>query len=354
MIFWKACTNKEYASLINSKPFWNCMTLEFIRRYRSPIIQRWKMVKRSIDQKLRLRNFDARIEGIENRDIGHESQVPAWCWKRTCECYQWKATGQCSRGDRCSFWHDQNKRAKLTPKWAPPSEPPKEKDGRSISRRKSLRGRSPSGKFARQPCRDYIKCKCTRPSCDCWHPPGSFAQRQVEDQLSKSRKRMVTEVQWQYWKIHDSWVAYFRTLSRRNLHQCYGGAQKSWDQFDECNSQMLRCVTQTSETAKVRRSEWLKWKILISAVRSLQNLRIGLRKRLRDKSDLPAETRGDWPEVSYSSKKRTKLLFHTCQGLVSPSTIRKNTAGKKICCRYRSINAPVEQEKSWTLPNWKP
>ena len=78
---------------------------------------------------------------------------------------------QCSRVDRCSFQHDENKRAKSTPKSATPSEPPTEKDGRSTSRRKSLRGQSPSGKLARQPCRDHIKGKCTRPSCDYWQPP---------------------------------------------------------------------------------------------------------------------------------------------------------------------------------------
>ena len=54
---------------------------------------------------------------------------------------------------------------------APPSEPPTEKDGGNTSRRKSLRSRSPSGKSVRQPCRDYIKGWCTRPSCDFWHPP---------------------------------------------------------------------------------------------------------------------------------------------------------------------------------------
>ena len=46
----------------------------------------------------------------------------------------------------CSFWHDGIKRAKSTPKSPPTSEPPTQKDGRSISRRKSLGARSPSGR----------------------------------------------------------------------------------------------------------------------------------------------------------------------------------------------------------------
>ena len=53
---------------------------------------------------------------------------------------------------------------------------------------------------------------------------------------ARIRRRMVTKVQWQYWKIHDSWVAYFRTQSRRDLYRFYGRAQKSWDQFDACHA----------------------------------------------------------------------------------------------------------------------
>ena len=34
------------------------------------------------------------------------------------------------------------------------------------SRGRSPGGRSPSGKLARRPCREYIKGKCTRPSCE--------------------------------------------------------------------------------------------------------------------------------------------------------------------------------------------
>ena len=49
-------------SLPNSKPHWNCATWTFIERYR----ELKYMVKRSMDQKLRLRNFDARPGRIES------------------------------------------------------------------------------------------------------------------------------------------------------------------------------------------------------------------------------------------------------------------------------------------------
>ena len=51
-----------------------------------------------------------------------------------------KAKGQCSRGDKWSFRHDGDERAKPNPRTAPPSEPPTQR-GRSAS--KNLRGRSP-------------------------------------------------------------------------------------------------------------------------------------------------------------------------------------------------------------------
>ena len=41
----------------------------------------------------------------------------------------------------------------------------------------------------------------------------------------------------------------------------------------------------------------------------LKKLRLGLRKRLTERSDVPAETCGEWPSISSSSNKKTKLPF---------------------------------------------
>ena len=58
---------------------------------------------------------------------------------------------------------------------------------------------------------------------------------------------------------------------------------------------------------KVHRKAWFSTPVLMCAVFMLQNLRTSLKKRLWDKSDAPAETRGKWQNVFSSSKKRTKL-----------------------------------------------
>ena len=85
--------------------------------------------------------------------------------------------------------------------------------GRSASRKKNLRGRSPPKKFARQPCKDYLKGISTKSPCDYWHLPEcqscksesgcKFGETRLHTSKlkvnrTKSRKRMVTKVQWLY------------------------------------------------------------------------------------------------------------------------------------------------------------
>ena len=104
-------------------------------------------------------------------------------------CCQWKANKHCSKGDNCSFRHDTSKRAKMTQ--------PK----RNALRTRSPRGKGPSGRMSRWPCKDHLKRTCTNSFCEKWHPPEclfyktksgcrfgekcSYAHRQVEQQPGK-------------------------------------------------------------------------------------------------------------------------------------------------------------------------
>ena len=63
-----------------------------------------------------------------------------------------------------------NRAQKPTPKAATPSEPSMTR-GRSASRKRSVRGRSQTGRILRQPCRYYLKGTSTRSPCEYWHPP---------------------------------------------------------------------------------------------------------------------------------------------------------------------------------------
>ena len=61
------------------------------------------VVKRREDQKLRSRNFDARNERIEKGAVVASRRGFGGLGRGEGECYQWKAKGQCSRGDQVQF-----------------------------------------------------------------------------------------------------------------------------------------------------------------------------------------------------------------------------------------------------------
>ena len=137
-----------------------------------PNFQKLKtMVKRSIDQKLRLRNFDARFGKIETGAVVKNRKGFGGVEGGKDTCYQWGEKFQCSKGDQCSFRHESNDHAqKPTPKAATPSEPSMTL-ARSVSRKRSIRGKSNPGVILRQPCRYYLKGTCTRSLCENRHPP---------------------------------------------------------------------------------------------------------------------------------------------------------------------------------------
>ena len=100
--------------------------MEIHQKIPMPNYQKLKtMVIRSIIQKLRLRNFDARHWKIETGAVvkNRKELIGVEGGKGT--CYQWKGKGQCSKGDKYSVRHESNDRAqqKPVPKAATLSEP---------------------------------------------------------------------------------------------------------------------------------------------------------------------------------------------------------------------------------------
>ena len=129
-----------------------------------------KMVKRSIEQNLRIKNFGARNGNYETNAVVKNQRVKQREQRSLGDCWQWKANGQCSKGDNCSFRHDLNKRAKSTQP-NPFQRSSTLQSVRNAWRTRSPRGRSPSGRMSRLPCKDYLKGTCTTPFCEKWHPP---------------------------------------------------------------------------------------------------------------------------------------------------------------------------------------
>ena len=132
--------------------------------------------------------------------------------KRQGECWQWRANRQCTKGDPCSFRHDRNKRAKATTLPTPsPEHTTQAQGGKNLSISKSPRGKSPSGKISRQPCKEHLQGTCTNPSCEKWHflecllyktqtgckfgDKCVFAHRRVEEQPNKRSKKIAKTVQ---------------------------------------------------------------------------------------------------------------------------------------------------------------
>ena len=125
------------------KTVWELYDLEIHLKKAGPDHHRLKtMVKRSTEQNLRMKNFEAR-NGNDGTNAVVKNQGTKQREQRSLgNCSQWKANGQCSKGDNCSFRHDMNKRAKSTQ----PNPSPRystQQNVKNASRTKSPRGKKP-------------------------------------------------------------------------------------------------------------------------------------------------------------------------------------------------------------------
>ena len=103
------------------------------------------MVKRSIEQEIRNKNFGSR-NGNYERNATVKNQGTKQREQRILgDCWQWETNGQCVKGDNCSFRHDINKRGKVTPSNPSPNSFMQQNE-RKTSRTRSPRGKSPSGR----------------------------------------------------------------------------------------------------------------------------------------------------------------------------------------------------------------
>ena len=258
------------------------------------------------------------------------------------DCWQWEFNGQCSRGDNCSFRHDINKRGKMTQSNASP-----------------IFSCSGMSKKHREPELPVVECldglaRITSKElamtlfCERWHPPEclfyktksgcrfgekcSYAHRQVEEQPSKRSKKnddksaaaMLKKGDWHesVWELVIIYV---------NGHERSGRPDRKRDHElkrgptgrRSSNARQLGCVFQDMRPPKsilrkstnmqrpIQRVKFTKAIARHTKIRdqnpSLRYIcpgephqrspRIGLRKRQRGKSKVPAKQRGSWPKV---------------------------------------------------------
>ena len=142
--------------------------LEIRRKEVGPDYHRLKaMVKRSIEQDIRNKNFAPEMGNYEKNVVVKNQGSKQRVQRILGDCWQWELNGQCFKGDNCSFRHDINKCAKMTQPNPSPNSFVQQNE-RNASRTRSPRGKSPSGRMSRWPCKDFLSgtlqnARATRP-----------------------------------------------------------------------------------------------------------------------------------------------------------------------------------------------
>ena len=100
------------------------------------------MVKRSIEQDLRSKILGARNGNYERNAVVKNLETKQRGQRILGDCWQWKANGQCSKGDNCRFRYDVNKRAKMTQPNPSPNSFMQQSERKASRTRKSQRKES--------------------------------------------------------------------------------------------------------------------------------------------------------------------------------------------------------------------
>ena len=171
------------------------------------------MVKRSIEQEIRNKNFGARSGNFEKNAVVKNQGTKQRVKRILGDCWQWETNWQCVKGNNCSFRHDMNKRGKSSPSNPSPNSFMRQNE-RKPSRTRSPRGKSPSGRMSRWPCKDYLRGTCSNSFCERWTLQNACTTRprvvvglvrsarshtvRLMNSRRKGLKRIMTEVQWLY------------------------------------------------------------------------------------------------------------------------------------------------------------
>ena len=236
--------------------------LETHQKKAGPDYHRLKtMVKRSIEQDIRNKNFGIRNGNFEKIAVVKNQGTKQRVRRILGDCWQCEADGQCVKGDNCSFRHDINKRGKVTPSYPSPNSFMQQNERKS-SRTRSPRGKSPSGGMSRRPCKDYLKGTCNNSFCEKVAPSRMLvlqdqewlsvwgkvliAHRQVDEQPTKWSKKNDDKSAVAMLK-KDDW--HERRLVTDQRHDRSGQPDKKSDkklssQRRSSNARQLGCVFQ--------------------------------------------------------------------------------------------------------------
>ena len=105
---WKDCTSQNYRTLFSFRLVLALYDQETARTKEQTSYLRLKTsVKLHVDQMMTTRNFRVWSEVVERGAVTKSSKrKESLRWEESWRVFQWKAHGQCSEGDSCSFSHD--------------------------------------------------------------------------------------------------------------------------------------------------------------------------------------------------------------------------------------------------------
>ena len=157
------------------------------------------LVNRGVDQKLRLRNSDSRNEKIVTGAVVTSRRGSRGTEREERE-FAISGTQKVSVREETNAVSDTRVmivKSRHQKPLHPLSHQHQEVEVRREKR--SLRGRSQSGKSNRQPCKNFLKGTCTELPGDCWHPP----ECQFFFKSETGCKSGAEECSFPHWKVEE-------------------------------------------------------------------------------------------------------------------------------------------------------
>ena len=266
------------------------------------------MVKRSLDQKLRLRKFDARHEKIETGAVvkSHrrfsgvkEEEVFVTSGKKNSSVR--RETNAVS-SMRVTIVQDRHQK---------PRHPLSHQHrGVEVRREKrSLRGRNQSEKFNRPPVKYFLKGTCTKSPCEYWHPP------ECQFYEAKSGCEFGAECSFPHWKVEEP----SNKKPKEGDDRSAVGIAKSVRQ--------LSCVSQDAEPPESAAISKKGPKVL-GPIRRVRLTRAALRQANIRESKGPS-----LGKIQVKKKSSTKLLRYENWGQISRRDCKTRAMRPRRCGR---------------------
>ena len=241
------------------------------------------------------------------------------------------------------------------------------------SRKRSVRGRSQTGRILRQPCRYYLKGTCSRSPCEYWHPPESqccktesvrqclFPDHKVDEQPNqkpkkrdhspkKKRKRRqgccsfcenCTTV-----GLCLARVRAIRTSEKREV-----SGKPEANSFGNKSTSTIHTVCATSSKYPKKKGS-SRGKIQVKKSSSLKSLRFEIWGQVpwRDQKTTamcPKQGLELCQTHIQAQRERQSYLLRACGKVGTPGCVNKRARGKRVCGRCRSEYAYGQQATPW-------